>query len=89
MAMNFWAIGYKYEEDVFHDFLQHEDTYDISASCLLPTYEMADQLIKDELSIQYTPVAICIETVSRDGVWSYSRGPVDEWDWEEDMEDEE
>jgi len=80
--MKFWAIGYLYQEDVWFDLEKQEDTFDLRSTCFLPTKEMAKQYIEDELSIQYVPVEIEVETL-RNGVWSWSRGEVSTWDDED------
>ncbi|BCC74174.1 hypothetical protein BCJMU51_p2029 (plasmid) [Bacillus cereus] len=82
--MKFWAVAYQFDEDVFWDFSKNEDTFDITERCFLPTKEMAEQFIEEELSIQYVPVEIELETLQKNGIWSYSRGRVDNWD--EDFE---
>ena len=45
---------------------------------------MAETFIEDELSIQYVPVEIEVETLQKNGIWSYTRGRVERWD--EDFE---
>jgi len=88
--MKFYAIAYQYEEDVFYDFENGQDTLD--APCepkmLLPTKEMAEQFIEDELSDSYVPVEIEIESY-RNGITSYSRSRIEQWDSQYDEEDEE
>lgn len=80
--MNFWAIAYKYQEDVFYDIGLEDDVSDLSETCFLPTKEMAEQFIEDKLGIDYVPVTITVGTLQSNGVWSYSRGTVNEWDEE-------
>ncbi|PER40825.1 hypothetical protein COL26_21950 [Bacillus thuringiensis] len=82
--MKFWAIAYQFDEDSFYDFATNEDTYDLKESCFMPTKEMAETFIEDELSIQYVPVEIEVETLQKNGIWSYTRGRVERWD--EDFE---
>lgn len=82
--MKFWAVADQFDEDVFWDFTENEDTSDITESCFLPTKEMAEKFIEDELSIQYVPVEIELETLQKNGIWSYTRGRVERWD--EDIE---
>jgi hypothetical protein len=82
--MKFWAIGFLYQEDVWFDLEKQDDTFDLRSTCFLPTREMAKQYIEDELSIQYIPVEIEVETISKSGSWSWSRGPVSHWDSEEE-----
>ncbi|UGO47605.1 hypothetical protein MCCARTNEY_17 [Bacillus phage vB_BanH_McCartney] len=79
-GMVFWAIAYQFEEDVFYDFKTEDETNDLSSSCFLPTEDMASAFIEDELSIQYVPVQITLETLQSNGVWSYTRGRVERWD---------
>jgi len=78
--MEFWAIGYLYQEDVFFDLKDNEDTMDMTSKCLLPTKEMAEQFIEDQLSIDYTPIKIELETLNKNGVWSWARDTVPQWD---------
>jgi hypothetical protein len=87
MALTVFAIGYKYEEDVFFDFLKGEDSYDLEPTCFLPTRSLADQIIEDELSEHYGVIEINIESV-REGIWSWSREAFEPWDtlYDEDEE---
>lgn len=78
--MKFWAIAFKYQEDVFYDFEKKEDSHGLEPSCLLPTEEMASQYIQDELSIEYEPIQIEIETLSKQGVMSWTRQQFEHWD---------
>ncbi|NYV64609.1 hypothetical protein HYI36_05025 [Bacillus sp. Gen3] len=79
--MKFYAIGFLYQEDVWFDLEKKEDAFDLRSTCLLPTKELAEQVIEDELGNQYTPVEIEIQTVNK-GIWSWSRGEVSTWDEE-------
>ncbi|QDP42956.1 hypothetical protein HWC53_gp133 [Bacillus phage vB_BmeM-Goe8] len=87
--MEFWAIAYRYEEDVFYDFEKKEDTFDLGPTCFLPTEEMAEQIIEDELSIQYVAVRINVETIEKSGNWSWSRDEIPDWDYMEGFEEDE
>lgn len=78
--MKFYALAYQYQEDIFYDFAKGEDTHDLTETCLLPTKEMAGQFVENELSVDYVPVEIELETLQRNGTWSYSRGQVERWD---------
>jgi hypothetical protein len=80
IKMKFYAIGYLYQEDVWFDLEKKEDSFDLRSTCFLPTWDMAQQYIDVELSIQYVPVEIEAETISENGVWSWSRGSVSRWD---------
>ena len=77
--MKMWAIAYQYDEDYFWDFEKHDVTYGIESSQLLPTKELADQLIKDILSDDFVSVDIDIESYRSGGVMSYTMGKVDRW----------
>jgi hypothetical protein len=79
MALTVFAIGYKYQEDVFFDFLKGEDSYDLGPTCFLPTRSLAEQIIEDELSTQYGVIEIKIETVGK-GIWSWYRESFPDWD---------
>jgi hypothetical protein len=78
----FWALGFQYQEDVFWDFTLNVETMDLRETCFLPTEEMAKNYIKENLNVDYVPVRIEVERVERNGVWTYSRGPVQRWDEE-------
>lgn len=39
--MDFWAVVYKYQEDVFWDFGKEVETTDLKETCFLPTKSRA------------------------------------------------
>ncbi|TFF45794.1 hypothetical protein [Bacillus thuringiensis] len=80
--MKFWALAYQYQEDVFYDFAKEEDAMDLSESCFLPTEEVAEDFISQQLDSDYVPVEIELETLQKNGIWSWSRGRVERWDEE-------
>ncbi|MEC5307807.1 hypothetical protein [Bacillus thuringiensis] len=80
--MKFWALAYQYEEDVFYDFVKEEDAMDLSEACFLPTKEVAEDFISQHLDDDYVPVEIELETLQKNGIWSWSRGRVERWDEE-------
>ncbi|MGH0596652.1 hypothetical protein [Bacillus mycoides] len=81
--MKFWAIAYQYQEDVFFDFAKEDDTMDLTETCFLPTEELAKSIIGELLNNHdYIPVEIELETLQKNGVWSYARGKVERWDEE-------
>ncbi|MFV1457567.1 hypothetical protein [Bacillus mycoides] len=85
--MKFWALAYLYQDEIFYDFQTEEDTMEIVASCLLPTKGMAEDFISAHLSHDdYVPVEINLESLKENGVYSYTRGRVDNWDDEYDQE---
>lgn len=85
--MEFYAIAYKYQEDVFYDFSKKEDVIELESTCLLPTKSMAEQYIEDELSSDYVPVSIVIENVQPSGDWSWTRGLIGSWDDHEEIDE--
>ncbi|MGE7427132.1 hypothetical protein ACQKLM_03180 [Bacillus thuringiensis] len=78
--MKFWALAYQYQEDVFYDFAKEEDTMDLNEACFLPTKDVAEDFISQQLDNDYVPVEIELETLQKNGIWSWSRGRVDRWD---------
>lgn len=78
--MKFYAIAYQYEEDSFYDLSTHEETLFLKETCFLPTEELAQQIIDEELSVKYVPVEINLTSLQENGIWSYERGRVDVWD---------
>ena len=82
--MKFYAIAYQYQEDVYYNFKEKDDTLELTNECFLPTKQMAEEFIEDQLSTDYVVVEIKLLTVKENGVWSMSRGRVDRWDAEYD-----
>lgn len=78
--MEFWAIAYQYQGDIFVDFSKMEDTMELSETCFLPTKKMAEEFIEETLSDSYVPVSIQLERLEPSGSWTYTRGKVDRWD---------
>lgn len=78
--MKFWALAYFYQDEVFYDFAKEEDTMDLSATCFLPTKEVAEDFISQHLDDDYAPVEIELETLQKNGVWSYARSQFERWD---------
>lgn len=77
--MKMWACAYQYDEDYFYDFAKGEDSYDIEPTQLLPTKELAEQMIQELLSDDYVPVEIEIHSYNKNGVMSYTIGKVERW----------
>lgn len=69
--MRFYAIAYQLDEDVFYDFNKREDTFEISENCFLPTREMAEEYIENELSVDCEVVEIELKTLEENGSYSY------------------
>lgn len=80
--MKFWALAYQYQEDVFYDFAKEEDTMDLNEACFLPTKDVAEDFISQQLDNDYVPVEIELESLQKSGIWSWSRGRVERWDEE-------
>jgi hypothetical protein len=78
--MKFWAIAYKYQEDVFYDFAKMDDGIGLEPTCLLPTESLAKIYVEDELGSDYVAVEVDIYKVELNGSWSYSFDTVEEWE---------
>lgn len=78
--MKFYAIAYKYQEDVFYNVETGGNTDFLTEKCLLPCKDLAEQLINDELSASFIPVEIELETLDKNGIYSWGRGIVEAWD---------
>ncbi|MCU5755678.1 hypothetical protein OCD05_05330 [Bacillus cereus] len=80
--MKFYAIAYQFEEDSFYDLSTQEETLSLKETCFLPTKELAQKFIDEELSVKYVPVEINLTSLQENGIWSYERSRVDTWDEE-------
>ncbi|MDZ5480434.1 hypothetical protein [Bacillus thuringiensis] len=80
--MKFYAIAYQFEEDSFYDLSTKEETLSLKETCFLPTEELAQKVIDEELSVKYVPVEINLTSLQENGIWSYERSRVDIWDEE-------
>lgn len=78
-TVEFWAIAYLNQEDVFYDFNKGEDVLSLDRTCLLPTREQAVQYIEDELCIDYVPVRIEVMKMTAEE-FVYSRDEIARWD---------
>ena len=78
--MKFYAIAYKFQEDIFYNLVSGEETHELNEQCLLPCETLAAQVINDELNSDFVPVEITLETLTKDGVYSWHRGEVADWD---------
>lgn len=85
--MKFWALAYLYQDDVFYNFEEEDTVMEVTEKCLLPTRGLAEDFIGAHLSHdEYVPVEINLESLKENGVYSYTRGRVDNWDDEYDQE---
>ena len=78
--MIFWAIAYKYQEDVFWDFEIEGKAVHLKETGFLPTKTIAESFIENELSDDFIPVEINVERIEKDGCWTISRQPIEQWD---------
>lgn len=69
--MKFVAIMRKDEEDVFYNVKKGEDTDTLNEECFLPSDSLANQIIEDELCIDYKPVTVTLEVLERSGSFTY------------------
>ena len=86
--MKLWACAYQYEEDYFWDFQKNDNTYDIESTQLLPTKELAEQMIEEILCDDYVAVQIVIYSYKENGIMSYTVGRVDRWASDNECKDE-
>lgn len=82
IGMEFYAAAFKYQEDVFFDFEEMEDRHGLESTCLLPSLEVAEQMIGDHLGDEYAPVKIILVSL-REGIWSWEREEFPIWDEED------
>lgn len=75
-----WAIGFKYQEDVFYNFKKGEEDTCLTFNHLLPAKEMAEDYIEEYLAISYVPVPVTILSYSEDGTFAYTYDPLPEWE---------
>lgn len=81
--MKFWAYRLSISRRCIFDFAKEDDTMDLTETCFLPTEELAKSIIGELLnSYDYIPVEIELETLQKNGIWSYTRGKVERWDEE-------
>lgn len=76
--MEFWAIADNHNEDFFYNFKENTEVSGLSASCFLPSEEMANQFIEDELSVNYTAVPVTLTVLEANGSFSYELGKIRE-----------
>jgi hypothetical protein len=77
--MKFWAIGYRFQEEVYYNVVTDQDTFDMDEECLLPSKALAMQVIEEGLTDEYVPVEIEIERLDKHGM-TWGRGPLEDWD---------
>lgn len=78
--MKFWAIAYKYQEDVFYNIEKYSNTTTLTEKCLLPSKDLAEQIIDEQLSASFLPVEIELITLNENGIYTWSRSVVEDWD---------
>ena len=70
--MRFYALGFKHEEDVFYNFNEKDDTYDLTEECLLPTEELAREMIEEHTGTEYFVKPVDIDNIDKHGNIAYS-----------------
>lgn len=78
--MEFHVLANTDEEEVYYDIAKEQDAYVLNNGCFLPSKDLAEQYIEDQLSSNYIPVKINVETVSSNGDFSWTREAVPQWD---------
>lgn len=77
--MEFYVLANTNEEEVYYDIANEQDALVLNSGCFLPTKDLADQYIEDQLSSNYIPVKINVETVSLNGNFVWTREVVPQW----------
>ncbi|MGG1444905.1 hypothetical protein ABE354_23215 [Brevibacillus laterosporus] len=75
-----WAIGFKYKEGLFYNFMKGEEDTDLTFNHLVPSKDMAEDFIEDYLAISYVPIPVTIISYSEDGTFVYAYDPLYEWE---------
>ena len=80
--MQFWAIAdaHGYEEHLFYNVKTGENHDMISEECLLPSKELAYEIIEEHLGADFSPVAIELEVLYKNGDFSWSLKNFDAWE---------
>ncbi|MEM5646510.1 hypothetical protein AAHH72_19425 [Bacillus cereus] len=77
--MEFWVLAYLYQEDVYYDFAEEDTTIGYTATCFLPTEEMAQKYIDENNgSDEFIPVKVTVHAL-HNASWTSSREKVDHW----------
>ena len=78
--MNVWVIAYRYDEDAFYDFDTDDTTGGLKPTCFLPTEDVANDYIRNELNDEYVAAKVTIHRVEENGVWAHSIDGIPEWE---------
>ena len=70
--LTMYAIVDSTEEGYYWNFKKENMSSKLNEECLLPTKEMAERYIEDELAIYYKVIEVNIESISKTGTWCYS-----------------
>jgi len=70
--LTMYAIVDSTEEGYYWNFKKEDMDSKLNGECLLPTKEMAEQYIEEELAIYYKAIEVNIESISKIGTWCYS-----------------
>ncbi|MBG9693268.1 hypothetical protein ABD91_21260 [Lysinibacillus sphaericus] len=77
--MEFYVLANTDEEEVFYDIAKGQDANTINSGCFLPSKDLAEQYIEDQLCSSYIPVKINVETLSLNGDFVWTREVVPQW----------
>lgn len=69
--MQFFVIKRTDTEDVFYNLKEQADSFDLRPGCFLPSYDLAEKYIEDELSILYEVKEITLKVLEPNGSWSW------------------
>jgi hypothetical protein len=73
-----YAIAYKYEEEVWVNFKDAEDTDSLSFECLLPSENLAKEYIEDVLTEDYMVIPVTVVSY-REGTTHFEYAGPKEW----------
>lgn len=78
--MEFYAIAHRLEKNMYYDFKEETYEFSIEGTCLLPTKDMAEKFMEENLNENGVLVEIKILSISEDGVIAFSRDVLEYWD---------
>lgn len=70
--MKMYVIADKYNEDFFWNFVADDFLMAVNEGSLMPTKELAQDYIEDQLGSDCVVAEITVYQITRDGSWEYS-----------------
>lgn len=81
--MILYALEDKYNEDCFYCFEKEDTLFDLKSTSLMPTKELAEQFIEENLGNDFRVVEVTFHRIMKDGTWEFSVKRLDSSDDEE------